>query len=71
MHTILAVQGELPDPSTVGPGVAGFVTFIALIVAAIFLFKSLNKQIKRVDFPEDGNGSDSTDVVDSQGPPRS
>lgn len=29
----------------------GFITFIALFIAAIFLFKSLNKQIKRVDFP--------------------
>ena len=29
---------------------AGFLTFLALIVAAVFLFKSLNKQIKRVDF---------------------
>ena len=44
-------KGELPDPSTVGPGMAGFLTFLALIVAAVFLFKSLNKQIKRVDFP--------------------
>ena len=30
---------------------AGFLTFLALIVAAVFLFKSLNKQIKRVYFP--------------------
>lgn len=51
MLLILAVQGELPDPSTVGPGMIGFITFIALFIAAIFLFKSLNKQIKRVDFP--------------------
>jgi hypothetical protein len=34
---------------------AGFVTFLALIIAAVFLFKSLNKQIKRVDFPEPGD----------------
>ena len=33
----------------------GFLTFLALIVAAVFLFKSLNKQIKRVDFPESGD----------------
>ena len=55
MLSILAAQGELPDPSTVGPGMAGFLTFLALIVAAVFLFKSLNKQIKRVDFPEPGD----------------
>jgi hypothetical protein len=60
---ILAVQGELPDPSTVGPGLAGFITFLALLIAAFFLFKSLNKQIKRVDFPveDDPRAPRSTD----------
>jgi hypothetical protein len=71
VRTILAVQGELPDPSIVGPGMAGFITFLALIVAAVFLFKSLNKQIKRVDFPEEGSDVDVTDAVDSQGPSQS
>lgn len=57
MLLTLAVQGDLPDPNTVGPGMAGFITFFALFIAAIFLFKSLTKQIKRVDFPveEDPN----------------
>lgn len=52
MLTNVAAQGELPDPNIVGPGMLGLVVFLALIVAAIFLFRSMNKQIKRVDFPE-------------------
>lgn len=57
MLTNLAVQGELPDPSIVGPGMLGFVVFLGLLVAAIFLFRSLNKQIKRVDFDESADDS--------------
>ncbi|MEZ5185329.1 MAG: hypothetical protein R2720_06265 [Candidatus Nanopelagicales bacterium] len=58
MQTYLAAQGELPDPSIVGPGMLGFVVFLGLIVAAVFLFRSLNKQIKRVDFPEPADDSE-------------
>lgn len=50
---ILAVQGELPDPSTVGPGTAAFVVFVLLILALVLLMRSMRKQLKRVDFPEE------------------
>lgn len=50
---IPAAQGELPDPSEVGPGMGALIVFIFLLVAGIFLFRSMKKQLKRVDFPED------------------
>ncbi len=52
MLLILAVEGALPDPNTVGPGTGAFMVFVFLLIAGIFLFRSLNKQLKRVDFDE-------------------
>lgn len=40
------------DPNKVGPGLAGFLVFLFLLVAGYFLFRSLRKQLNRVDFPE-------------------
>lgn len=54
----LAAADELPDPSTVGPGTAAFVTFVFLVVAGILLFRSMRKQMSRVDFEETDNGSE-------------
>ena len=53
MPSILAAAEELPDPSTVGPGTAAFVTFLFLVVAGVLLFRSMRKQMGKVDFPED------------------
>lgn len=41
-----------PDPAKVTPGIGALVVFIFLLVAGYFLFRSLRKQLKRVDFPE-------------------
>ena len=46
-------EGDLPDPNTVGPGMGALVVFIFLLVAGFFLMRSMRKQLKRVDFPED------------------
>jgi len=40
------------DPSVVGPGLIGFVLFVGLGVATFFLWRSMNKQLKRIDFDE-------------------
>ncbi len=40
------------DPSQMTPGAGGLVAFLFLVVAAIFLFRSLKKQLNRVDFEE-------------------
>ncbi|GAA2259454.1 MULTISPECIES: hypothetical protein [Kitasatospora] len=41
------------DDAKVTPGLLGFVVFAALGVATWFLVKSMNKQMKRVDFAEE------------------
>lgn len=46
-----APEPEL-DPSRVTPGLLGFLTFVFLLICAFFLYRSLRKQLKRVDFNE-------------------
>jgi hypothetical protein len=41
------------DPSIVGPGLIGFIMFLALAVAVFFLWRSMNKQLGRIDFDEE------------------
>lgn len=41
------------DPSKVTPGAWGFFFFAALLVAGFFLFRSMRKQINRIDFVEE------------------
>lgn len=36
------------------PGVLSFIAFVLLAVAVYVIFRSMNKQLKRVDFPEEG-----------------
>ncbi|MFP5348002.1 MAG: hypothetical protein ACLGIA_13370 [Actinomycetes bacterium] len=38
------------DPMSVSPGLIGFVAVFALIVAAIFLFRSMSGHLRRVDY---------------------
>lgn len=60
------------DPATVGPGLIGFLLFMFLVIAVFLLWKSMNKQLAKIDFEEpddaprpvnapfsapDGNGS--------------
>lgn len=66
----LAVIGQSPDPSSattpapavdpnrVTPGFLGFVSFVALIIAAVIIYFSLRKQLGRVDFDEDSTERD-------------
>lgn len=56
------------DPDSVTPGMTGFIAFVLLILAAVVLYFSLRKQLKRVDFPDDpvdepGTESDSRDAT--------
>ncbi|MFN8126223.1 MAG: hypothetical protein U0R64_06930 [Candidatus Nanopelagicales bacterium] len=41
------------DPGIVGPGLVGFILFVALGVATYFLWRSMNKQLDRIDIPDD------------------
>ena len=41
-----------PDPEIVTPGALGLAITLALGVAVYFLFRSLNRHLRRVDFPD-------------------
>lgn len=40
------------DPSRVTPGALGFLAIVFMAVAIFFLWKSMSKQLKRIDFDE-------------------
>lgn len=42
------------EESKVTPGVLGFLVVAALGVATYLLIRSMNRQIRRIDLPEDG-----------------
>ena len=44
-----AVADTSPNPNSVQPGLLGLGCFVALAVATYFLWRSMNKQLKRVD----------------------
>jgi hypothetical protein len=41
------------DPNRVSPGLLGLASLLFLVLAVFVLWKSMNKQLKRVDFDED------------------
>jgi len=49
---LVALPGE-NDSSWLGPGFLGFLSLVFLAVAVFVIWKSLNKQLKRVTFDED------------------
>lgn len=40
------------DASVVGPGLVGFILFVFLCVAVFLLWRSMNKQLTRIDFDD-------------------
>ncbi len=46
------------DPEDVTAGTAGFLVIAALVVGTVFLLRSLNKQLKKVDFEETDDTGD-------------
>ena len=40
------------DATWLGPGLLGFLSLMFLVVAVFFIYRSLNKQLKRVTFDE-------------------
>lgn len=43
------------NDDTVSPGVLGFAVFVALLVATIFLFRSMGKQMKKIQAPREAD----------------
>ena len=58
---LVAAEKQLTE-DTVRPGLLGLVFFVGLFVATYFLWRSMNKQLKRVDahFAEDEDASEPT-----------
>ena len=55
MHALLGMMATAPtepDPSIVTPGLLGLALVLALGAAVGLLYRSMNRQLKRVDFPE-------------------
>lgn len=50
-----------PDPEIVTPGMLGLAMILALGIAVVFLYKSMNRQLKRVDFPEPDGSAEAAD----------
>ena len=49
---MIAAADEI-DPTKITPGAGGLVVFLALLIAGFFLYRSLRKQLNRVDFVEE------------------
>jgi hypothetical protein len=54
---LLPLVTKGPDPADVKPGWLGFGVFLALAVATLLLWLSFRKQLKKINFPEDGPGT--------------
>ena len=54
------------DESKVNPGVLGFLVVALLGVATWLLIRSMNRQLRKVDFEEERSGPDD---IDPNGPP--
>lgn len=57
MLPLSAVQvGAIPlNDDTVTPGFLGFAVFLALVVATVFLIRSMTKQMKKIQAPREAD----------------
>jgi hypothetical protein len=56
------------DSSWLGPGFLGFLSLVFLAVAVFVIYKSLNKQLKRVTFDEAAVNAEVTGAADVAAP---
>ena len=48
------VLASTTDGSGMGPGLTGFLVLLFLAVAVVFLYRSMRKQLRRIDFDPEG-----------------
>ena len=63
---MLAQPPQEPDPAIVTPGLIGLAITMALGVAIFFLYKSMNRQLNKVDIPPAEAGASDGDGEDEQ-----
>ncbi|MEI8056830.1 MAG: hypothetical protein WCI29_05450 [Actinomycetes bacterium] len=49
--------GTPPDAALVTPGILGFISLAFLGIAVVVIWRSMNKQLKRIDFDESATAS--------------
>ena len=64
---LTAAESEAED-SGIGPGLYGFLVIVFLILALVLLYRSMRKQIRRVDFDPEG-ATDAERMRGHQEPP--
>ena len=52
MTSLTGLSALAPDSDRVAPGLLGFLVVAAIGAATWFLIKSMNKQLKKIDFDE-------------------
>lgn len=74
LGVLVPLVDEVPDPEDVKPGWLGFGVFLLLAAALVFLAFSFRKQLRKVDFDEDGDhtqrGAPETGPADGEQGPR-
>jgi hypothetical protein len=58
---LLPLAQQAPDPNDVKPGLIGFLVFLALLVAVVFLVLSFRKQLRKVNFEEKADDQEHAD----------
>jgi hypothetical protein len=58
------------EPEDVTAGTAGFLVIAALVVGTVFLLRSLNKQLKKVDFEETDETVETDETEGTEGTER-
>ena len=48
------VLASTTDNTGIGPGLAGFLVLAFLALTVVFLYRSMRKQLKRIDFDPEG-----------------
>lgn len=55
MYPMVAALAEESESSGVGPGLLGFLVVVFLLASLLVLYRSMRKQIRKVDFDPEGS----------------
>ena len=61
---LVSMVDDVPEPDEVTPGWVYFVVFMGLLLATVVLWLSMRKQLKKVRFEEEPDGTDTRSSPD-------